>query len=168
MKTLLLMRHAKSSWDDPDLADHDRPLNKRGKREAPRMGRWLARQDFVPELIVSSTAERARATAEKLAQACEYRGEITHSEGLYHASPASWYEVLRGLPETATRVLCVGHNPELEEVLHALSGGRSRMPTAAIAHLELPVDRWCGLTPQLRATLHAVWRPKEIDLPEDE
>ena len=76
MKLLLILRHAKSSWKDPDLDDHDRPLNKRGRRDAPRMGRLLRKEDLLPDLILSSTAVRARMTAEMVADASRYRGPL--------------------------------------------------------------------------------------------
>jgi phosphohistidine phosphatase len=74
MKSVLILRHAKSSWKDPDLPDHDRPLNKRGKHDAPLMGRLLKREDLVPDVIISSTAMRARATAEAVAKGSGYKG----------------------------------------------------------------------------------------------
>ncbi len=80
MKTLLVLRHAKSSWKDSGLADHDRPLNKRGKHDAPRMGTLLAKEDLVPDLIISSSAKRAKSTAEAVAMNCGYDGEIQYSE----------------------------------------------------------------------------------------
>ena len=76
MKTLLLLRHAKSSWDNSELADHDRPLNGRGRRDAPRMGQLLAQHDLTPDLIVTSAARRAATTAELVALAAEYGGDI--------------------------------------------------------------------------------------------
>jgi phosphohistidine phosphatase len=168
MKTLLLMRHAKSSRDDPDLADHDRPLNKRGKRDAPRMGRWLARQRLVPDLIVSSTAVRAQRTAEKLAEACHYPSGIVLQPELYQASPETWQEYLADLPEPHARVLCVGHNPEIEQLLAAIVGESVAMTTAAIAHLTVSIGGWAEFDAGARVSLQAVWRPKEIDLPEDD
>jgi phosphohistidine phosphatase len=76
MKSVLILRHAKSSWKHPELADHDRPLNRRGKRDAPLMGRLLKKEDLVPEIIISSTATRARSTAEAVAKSSGYKGEI--------------------------------------------------------------------------------------------
>nr|NIL98123.1 hypothetical protein [Planctomycetales bacterium]NIP70269.1 hypothetical protein [Planctomycetales bacterium] len=86
MKTLLLLRHAKSSWDDSALDDHDRPLNKRGKRDAPRMGQLLVQQDLVPDCILTSTARRARKTAEAVAKACGGVVPLTEMPELYHAT----------------------------------------------------------------------------------
>jgi phosphohistidine phosphatase len=76
MKSVLILRHAKSSWKHPELADHDRPLNRRGKRDTPLMGRLLKKEDLVPEIIISSTATRARSTAEAVAKSSGYKGEI--------------------------------------------------------------------------------------------
>ncbi len=87
MKSVLLHRHAKSSWKHPDLNDQDRPLNKRGKRDAPIMGRLLKRKDLVPDIIISSTAIRARSTAEAVAKASGYKGEIILNKSLYAVGP---------------------------------------------------------------------------------
>ena len=82
MKTLLILRHAKSSWKEQDLPDHDRPLNKRGKNDAPRMGKLLKDEDLIPDLIMSSTAVRAKKTAELVAKACKYKGKIVLNHSL--------------------------------------------------------------------------------------
>lgn len=161
MKTLLLMRHAKSSWDDPGTADHDRPLNHRGKEDAPRMGRWLAEQGLDPDLIVTSTAKRARKTAKLVAETCGYQGELVKLPELYHASPKVWTSVVQKLPETATRVLCVGHNPGLEELLAGWLAADVAMPTAAVAVLSLDIDAWRDAGLGTRMTLRGVHRVKE-------
>ena len=85
MKTLLILRHAKSSWNNLDLPDYDRPLNKRGKRDAPRMGDFLRHQDLVPDLIISSTAKRAKKTAKLFAKAVGYKEKISLETSFYHA-----------------------------------------------------------------------------------
>lgn len=162
MKTLLLMRHAKSSWQDASLPDHDRPLNARGKRDAPRMGQWLREQDLVPELIVSSSARRARKTADKVAAACHYPHEVLRERSLYHAGPEDWYTFVRTLPADVDRALCIGHNPGLEEFVYRLTLTYVRMTTAAIAHIRLPVDAWSELDNSIDGELVDVWRPKEL------
>lgn len=162
MKTLLLMRHAKSSWDDASLPDHDRPLNTRGKKDAPRMGEWLVAQDLVPALIVSSSARRARKTADKVAAASGYVDNVVHEPSLYHASPEDWYAFVRTLPADVDRALCIGHNPGLEEFVYRLTLTYVRMPTAAIAHIRLPVDTWSELDTGIDCELVEVWRPKEL------
>ena len=97
MKTLLIMRHAKSSWKEQDLPDHDRPLNKRGKNDAPRMEKLLKDEDLVPDLIMSSTAVRAKKTAELVAKTCKYKGKIVLDRSLYGAEPAAYLKILGGL-----------------------------------------------------------------------
>lgn len=163
MKTLLLLRHAKSSWDEPGLDDHDRPLNKRGRKTAPRMGQLLRDEDLVPDVVVSSSAVRAESTAEAVAQACGYEGGIDQRRALYLAAPSAYLRVLHDLPDKAKRALVIGHNPGMEDLLEALSGRARRMPTAALAVLEIDVKHWSELELDGRARCVKVWRPKEID-----
>lgn len=167
MKTLLLLRHAKSSWKNPHLVDHDRPLNKRGRRDAPRMGRLLAEENLLPDLVLSSTAIRARTTAEMVAEAAGYDGEIRLSSELYHASPESMLAALASLEEPLGRVLLVGHNPGVEHLLWVLTERDERCPTAALARISLDVDRWRDLNQSVSqaraARLERIWRPKELD-----
>jgi len=122
MRSVLLLRHAKSSWKHPDLGDHDRPLNKRGKGDAPLMGRLLKREDLVPDIIISSTSLRARATAEAVAKASSYDGEIVLNKSLYAAGPEAYLGVIHALSDEYVRVLIVGHNPGLEELVELLTG----------------------------------------------
>jgi phosphohistidine phosphatase len=97
MKSVLILRHAKSSWKHPDVSDHERPLNKRGKRDAPRMGELLQDKHLVPDFIVSSTAKRAHSTAKAVAKAAGYKGDITLNQSLYAAPPTAYIDVLRDL-----------------------------------------------------------------------
>lgn len=120
-KTLALLRHAKSDWD-AGTTDIDRPLNKRGKKDAPSLGRWLQRQDWRPQLILSSPAVRARQTIEAvIEQAGLHDIELRWEEELYLASPKSLLQRIRRLPRETKSVLLVGHNPGLEELLDYLS-----------------------------------------------
>jgi phosphohistidine phosphatase len=162
MKTLLILRHAKSSWKQPDQADHDRPLNERGKSDAPRVGRLLREEDLVPDLIVSSTAKRARKTAAKVAEGSGYGGEIQLSDELYLAPPKTYLGVLRQVADAHSRVMVVGHNPGLEELLTLLTGDESSLPTAALAYITLPIDRWSELNTGTRGHLVNLWTPKEF------
>lgn len=162
MKTLLILRHAKSSWKDEGLADHDRPLNKRGKKDAPRVGKLLREVDLVPELIISSTAKRARKTASKVAQKCAYEGVIELTGDLYLAPPSQYVQVLQNVPDHVTRVMVVGHNPGAEELLAQLAGHATHLPTAALAHVELDIDHWQQLTLQAPGKLVDLWRPREL------
>ncbi len=162
MKTLLILRHAKSSWKDSSLADFDRPLKKRGKRDAPRVGALLKQEKLIPDLIISSSAKRALATAEAVALACDYDSEIQATRQLYHADPNSYIEVLRTVPDAYQRVMVVGHNPGLESFVEELSGAWVRMPTAALAHLNVRVEKWSEMSLESTNELIAYWQPKEL------
>jgi phosphohistidine phosphatase len=162
MKTLLLLRHAKSSWKYPDLADHDRPLNKRGKQTAPRVGQLLKDENLLPDLILSSTAARAQTTARKVTKASGYAGEIRVTRDLYEAGPEAYLTALRAVADEHNRVLVVGHNPGLEELLEQLTDETEALPTAALALIELPINRWAELSEATEGKLVRVWRPKEL------
>lgn len=147
MKTLLLMRHAKSDWDQSGLEDFDRPLSGRGLDDAPRMGKALAKAGSVPDRVVSSPARRAQQTAELVAKACGFDGEIAWEPALYGAPGTVWLENIRKLPDRADAVLMIAHNPGVAEVAALVLGGRGgrarlRFPTGAIACIESTVDRW--------------------------
>ncbi len=163
MKQLLILRHAKSSWTDSSLEDHDRPLNKRGQRDAPRMGRLLRDEKMLPDRIVSSTALRARTTAQEVAAASGYSGEVALSRELYLAAPREFLRLLQGAGDDCSSILVVGHNPGMEELVFALSGQDETMPTAALARVDLPLDSWEDLRPGVRGKLVRVWRPKELN-----
>lgn len=162
MTTLLILRHAKSSWSNANLTDHQRPLNSRGKRDAPRMGKLLQEQDLVPHLIITSSAERARTTAEMVAHSCQYPGEIEVTSDLYHADPPAYVARLQEVEDQHRRVLVVGHNPGLEALLKRLTGEAHRLPTAALAHVEMPLATWRELSGASRGQLKSLWRPKGL------
>ncbi|MGI8978533.1 MAG: SixA phosphatase family protein [Pirellulaceae bacterium] len=163
MKTLLLMRHAKSSWKDESLDDHDRPLNKRGKRDAPRMGELLRDQQLVPDYVLCSSARRARKTAECVAFAAGVRGETRITSELYMAPPAKLLEVLAQTSESFNSVLLIAHNPSLEELFERLTGQSRAFSTAAIAHLQLSIDSWNAVTSNAPAALIDFWQPRSLD-----
>lgn len=163
MKTLLILRHAKSSWSNAFLSDHDRPLKERGKRDAPRMGRLLREEDLVPDLIISSTAKRALHTAEEAAAASGFEGQIEATRAFYHADPETYIDRLRRLPGDIDRVLIVGHNPGMEALLTELTSMYERMPTAALAHVKLPIREWEELTLESGGSLVDLWLPRELD-----
>jgi len=166
MKTLLIMRHAKSSWNDDGLPDHERPLNKRGKRDAPRMGQLLLEKALVPEFIITSAAKRACKTAKKVAEACQYTGPIEETWDIYRAPAEAYLAVLNKVAADYERVLIIGHNPDLEDLLEMLTGREEALPTGALAQVALPITRWGNLSPQTKGDLVNLWRPKE--LPETE
>ena len=163
MKTLLVLRHAKSSWNDTALDDHERPLNTRGRRDGPRMGELVREHRLTPDMIISSDAVRARRTAEAVAKAARFAGEILLEPLLYLASPPGILAVLRTVCEkNAGTVMIVGHNPGLEELVAQLTGEQQDLPTATLAQIGLPIDRWRDLKASTRGTLLGLWQPKEL------
>lgn len=162
MKTLLILRHAKSSWKQPALDDHDRPLSPRGARDAPRMGTLLRRRGLTPDLIVSSTAVRARTTADRAADRSGYGGVVRIDRRLYLARPETVAAVAGGLGGGAGRLLVVGHNPGLEELVTRLTGADEILPTAALAQIRLPIDAWSELSTSTPGALVGLWRPREL------
>ena len=146
MKTLLLIRHAKSSWDDTALSDKDRPLNDRGKRDAPKMGKRLARRDVKPDLILSSPAMRALTTAEIIAKKLDYkRKDIVVDDRLYAGEADDLLNVIHKLGDKRERVILVGHNPELTELAHRLSSEITHMPTCAVAAFTFDAKSWSNI-----------------------
>ena len=162
MRTLFVLRHAKSSWNNPKLSDHDRPLNKRGKRDAPRIGRLLRQQRLSPGAIISSTAKRARLTAEELARSSTFDGAVQFDPRLYLADSATILDVVRRADPDTRRVMVVAHNPGLEELIIQLTGADEPLPTAGLAQIRLPFDRWKDLSVTTDGRLINVWRPKEL------
>lgn len=146
MKTLLLVRHAKSSWNEPGVEDRDRPLSGRGKRDAPRMGRRLAKRDVKPDLILSSPARRARATARLMAKKLGYKRKAIHvDDRLYAVQAADLLKVIRKIGDKHRSVMLFGHNPELAELVGRLSGKAAPMPTCAVAEFRLDAKSWASV-----------------------
>lgn len=143
MKTLLLLRHAKSSWDDTSQRDFDRPLAPRGIRDAPRVGAELRDRGSLPDLIISSPAKRARQTIELVARAADVRTGPTFEDRIYGASSAELLALVRAIPDVSNCAMLVGHNPAFEDLLSRLSSAAAdHMATCSLARLEFPVDRW--------------------------
>jgi phosphohistidine phosphatase len=163
MKTLLVMRHAKSSWAEASQADEQRPLNKRGRRDAPRMGRLLREKGIVPQAILSSTAERARQTALAVAAESGFEGELQFEASLYAAPAEAYLALLQRLPAELQIVMVVGHNPGVDELVSELTGEDEHLSTAAIARLELSLERWSDVSAETEARLETVWRPRELE-----
>lgn len=166
-KQLLVMRHAKSSWNVPGVTDFQRPLNDRGWRDTPRMAELVGQQGCVPDLIASSSAVRARQTAELFAEHCSSDKPIPLvMVDAFYLAPASTYlkflTELANLPEREpATVMVVGHNPGLEELVQILSGSHEHFPTAAIAKFRVDVACW-GEFNRKRCEIEFLWRPKEV------
>jgi phosphohistidine phosphatase len=143
VKSVLILRHAKSDWDAGYSSDHERPLARRGVRAAELIGRFLGHIDQVPDQVISSTAVRARTTAELGIEAGQWNSPALYTEALYDASVGSVLELLQQLDDSVARVLLVGHQPTWSELISALTGGATyRFPTAALARVDFEADRW--------------------------
>ena len=144
MKRLTLFRHAKSSWEDPTLSDFDRPLNPRGRRNAPEMGRRLLANDQVPDLLISSPARRAISTARMAAREMGFPEErIIEESALYHAGGSTILEILVSLETRADHVMLVAHNPGFTDLANRLSSARiDNIPTAGLFCVDFDVDDW--------------------------
>ena len=162
MKTLFLLRHAKSSWKDPGLPDHERPLNSRGKKDAPRMGKLMKSLSLVPDLIISSTAVRARKTAELLVKAADFDCPVELREELYHASVMNHYDILHTLYYDEESLMLVGHNPGMEEFLSSVTSQPDLMKTATLAEIAVPVNSWHDFTMDTGGVLKNIWYPREL------
>ncbi len=144
MRELFLVRHAKSSWDDPTLSDFDRPLNQRGKSDAPMMGEYLAKLGIKFDLIVSSPAKRAKKTAKILAQSLGYdTSKIEYIDSIYEASPQTLLYIICQLPKEAKRVMLVGHNPSLTMLANMLDDvAIDNIPTTGVVGITFDVNSW--------------------------
>lgn len=162
MKTLLLMRHAKSNLDDK-TEDRERSLSKRGKKNTERMAELLKDEKIVPDLILASNALRARQTAELLIDEMKYQGDRCYLNKLYMAEVEVYAQAIQRISDDAGCLLVIGHNPALESLLQILSGKVASLPTAAIAQLKLPIDSWKDFQLDLQGELLNFWRPKELE-----
>jgi phosphohistidine phosphatase len=145
VKTILLLRHGKSKRGPEYETDSERPLSRRGKRDAARVGEWIAEQGLIPDLVLCSPARRARQTALQCAETADYMGPIRFEGSLYFGGDDAYLELLRELDDTVDRVLFVGHNPDISAAVEALSGEYADMPTAALARIDVPLMRWSEL-----------------------
>lgn len=154
MKTLLLVRHAKSSWGDPALDDHDRPLNERGLRDAPRMGRLLHERGIRPDVVVTSTAARALATAELIAAELGVDAASVVQEPRLYAAPADRIvRVAAALDERADTAMLVAHDPGTSDLANRLDAGIERMPTCAVAQFTFDIEYWSELEDAVPASV---------------
>lgn len=170
MKTVILFRHAKSAWDDPDLADHDRPLNARGRLSAPLMGVWLAARGLVPDHVICSSSLRTRETWALARAVLPGAPEAAVAPRLYHADPETMLALLRAAPDAAACVAMIGHQPGIsafarllaaDPVAPACARAFQHYPTGAVAVLEVDADRWADVVPgAARFTVFAA--PREV------
>lgn len=159
MKNLLLLRHAKSSWKDTLLDDHDRPLNGRGRDEAPLVGEYLRQHGLTPAFVIVSTARRALQTAAEVLFMLRYDGLARASRPLYLAESEQLLKIIAQTPQRYASLLVVAHNPGLEQLLEKLTGQTMPMPTSCLAHIELPITTWREIQANGNGKLLAHWRP---------
>jgi phosphohistidine phosphatase len=160
MKTLLILRHAKSSWNDSGMTDHDRPLNARGKEDAPRIGQLLRDQGLQPDLILSSTAKRARSTAKRVVAGGQLACSPQLLGELYLAPADTYIAVLRHQPAEYERILVIGHNPGLQELVLLLTGKALALPTAALVQIQFEISTWLDISDHGTGKLVAHWEPR--------
>jgi phosphohistidine phosphatase len=162
MKTLYLIRHAKSSWDEQGLADKDRPLNDRGKRDALKMSEHLAERGVKPDRIISSPAVRALRTAEAFAETLDFeRAGIMVEERLYAAEPETLFEVIAAVDDAHTVVMLFGHHPEISAVVQHWLPDVDHMPTCGVAAFTFKAKRWADV-PKAKAESAMLETPKKI------
>lgn len=161
MKTLYLLRHAKSSWKDSTLQDFDRPLNGRGREAAPLVGRLMRKRKLRVDLILSSPAARARQTASLVKESAGLDAELLYDERIYEADAARLIEVVAQASESADALMLVGHNPGMEELLTLLTGESRSVQTATLACISLDVEKW-GKAREHSGRLEWLARPEEL------
>ena len=143
------------------MDDWERPLNERGRRDAPRVGEWLRGRDQVPDVIITSDAVRARTTAEAAAKAAGYKRAIVVDPSLYHATPEALFDALSRVPDDPHTVMIVGHNPGLEALVHQLTDEHLELVTTALVELDLPIDTWSDLDGTIVASIVSTWTPND-------
>ncbi len=162
MKTLLVLRHAKSSWKDSGVADFERPLNARGRRASDLIGRFIRKKKLNPDLVLSSNATRARETIGLVLESARLIVELRYDERLYLASADRLAEIISQIEDDRSQVMLVGHNPGMEELLPRLTGVVGRMPTGALAKIVLQVDRWTEVSDTRSGGLEWLVKPKDL------
>jgi phosphohistidine phosphatase len=161
MKTLFLLRHAKSSWKDDNLDDFERPLKKKGLGDAQLMGKLIRQREIGLDLVISSSAERARQTAQLVLMSAGLQVEVRYDDRIYEAGMRRLLTLVSRLDNQANSVMLVGHNPGFEDLLKTLTGETHSMPTATLAGIEFDVDDWSQIKARTgRLTL--LLTPKEL------
>ncbi len=159
-KTLLLMRHGKSSWKDKKIPDRERPLKKRGKAASAEIGKILRENELIPPALLSSPAVRASETAEIVAKERGFPGKVTFIDSFYMAEPDVYINYLKGLDDSLERVMIVSHNPGLEAFMQLLDGRLEALPTGSMVYLCLNINHWSDLSFETDAELIGFWDPE--------
>jgi len=162
MRTLFLLRHAKSSWKNEDLADFDRPLAGRGRKASETIGRFLKEKEISFDLVLSSPAVRARETIDLILRAAKLRADLRYDERIYEAPASRLIDVISQIENEHKTVVLVGHNPGMAELLQVLTGETDEFPTATLAKIVFKNSKWTEVVTK-KGTLEWVVRPKELE-----
>jgi phosphohistidine phosphatase len=146
MKTLVLLRHAKSSWENTEISDFDRPLNSRGLKDAPIVGQNIKNRNIEIELILCSPAKRTKVTAILVRASGEIKAELRFDENIYEASSLNLLKMISKIEDSVNSVLIVGHNPGSEDLIRILTNQIQLFPTAALAKISLPIETWSDVS----------------------
>jgi phosphohistidine phosphatase len=163
MRTLYLLRHAKSSWKDETLRDFDRPLKGRGRRAAEQMGEVLAEEKLKSPLVISSPAVRARETTELVLESAGLKVKPRFEERIYEADVRTLLALVQSIADSSDTAIMVGHNPGFENLLSYLTGDNRHMPTSALAKIEFDVASWSEVSEEESGRLELFVTPKELD-----
>lgn len=162
MKNLLIMRHAKSSWKDSNVTDHDRPLKKRGTKDAARMGKLLKDKGLVIDKILSSTAVRAADTAVLVAEKAGYKKDVEYSDSLYMAEGNGILDIIQHQPDDIKTLLLIGHNPGMEAFVQMMTKKIDSLSTASIAYFEADIEHWKDFNKDSAIKFKKFWQPDEL------
>jgi phosphohistidine phosphatase len=162
MKTLILMRHAKSTWTHEIKDDRDRPLAKRGQKDISAIGHLFKEEKLMPQVMLLSPAARVRQTADLLVDKIGFQGDEYILNSLFMGEVDAYVKELRRVPDEAEVVLVIGHNPSLEGLLQMLTGEVQSMPSAGTACLAVEIDTWKEFSGNCPAKLICFWKPKEL------
>ncbi len=164
-KVLLILRHAKSSWKDKKVDDHDRPLNNRGRRGAIKMGEHLKKMSIFPDTIITSSALRAVETTKYLCKYSGFNNLVEVNFSLHRGGIDAYINALATVSNDKQKLLIVGHNPDLEELTGILINGKIRIPTCTLVQLKLSIENWKSIDPHcnFKSELVDIWRPKKIE-----
>ena len=161
MKRLYILRHAKSSWNDSTLSDFERPLNERGREAAPFMGELMAKRGWLPDIILSSPAERALQTTRLVIDNSGFASSFVLSDRIYEASPQGLKKIVSGLDDDLDSAMLVGHNPGIEGLIELMTGENRRMPTAALAIIDIEAESWKTAF-ETKSVIVETIKPKEL------
>ena len=159
MKTLYLLRHAKSSKDDPSLKDFDRPLNEKGKAQIQTLAKMILKEKIQAEVMISSPAKRAKDTAESIAKLTGYQKEIIYNGKFYEANTEEYAQMIKKTPDEYSSLMLIAHNPTLENFLSELISKETHLSTCSLARVQIPIVQWKNFNLSIQGELTALYTP---------